>query len=53
MQRARESVAVNLEQIPSLTARQLRECSVVPHQPVLIALAVRMRVPQAIRWLRP
>jgi hypothetical protein len=40
-----KALPVNLEQIPSMNARQLRECSVVPHQPVLIALAVRMRWP--------
>jgi hypothetical protein len=40
-----KALPVNLGQIPSLNARQLRECSVVPHQPLLIALAVRMRWP--------
>jgi hypothetical protein len=34
---------VDLEQIRSWNARKLRECSVVPHQPLLIALAVRTR----------
>jgi hypothetical protein len=36
---------VTLEQIRSWNTRKLRECTVVPHQPFLIALAVRTRWP--------
>jgi hypothetical protein len=40
-----KTLPVNLEQIRTWSARKLRECSVVPHQPLLIALAVRTRWP--------
>jgi hypothetical protein len=40
-----KALPVNLEQLRSWNARELRECSVFPHQPLLIALAVRTRWP--------
>jgi hypothetical protein len=40
-----KALSVNMDQIHSWNTRKLRECSVVPHQPLLIALAVRTRWP--------
>jgi len=40
-----KALPVNLEQIHSWNARKLRDCSVIPQQPLLISLAIRTRWP--------